>query len=89
MNDHGIVTGQYQDASGTIHGFIYTVKTKKFKTLDVSGSTLTQVWNINNNDVIALSSSSGSYAYCMKSTGCPSAAGHVNIRPAKYTPARP
>jgi hypothetical protein len=89
MNDNGIVTGQWEDSSGVIHGFIYTVATKKFADLDVSGSTLTQVWNINNNNVIALSSSSGSYVYCMTKKGCPSAAGHVNIRPAKYTPAQP
>lgn len=90
MNDHGLVTGQWEDASGNIHGFIYTIKTQKFADLDVSGATLTQVWNINDNDVIAVSSSSGSYAYCMTKKGCPkAAAGHVNNQPAKYIPARP
>jgi hypothetical protein len=89
MNDNGLVTGQWEDSSGNIHGWIYTVKTKKFVDLDVSGATLTQVWGINNNDVIAVSSSSGSYAYCMTKKGCPGKAAHVNMQPAKYTPARP
>ncbi len=89
MNDHGIVTGQWEDASSVIHGFIYTVKTKKFADLDAAGATLTQVWNINNNNVIAVSASTGSFVYCMSKKGCPGTDAHVNNPPAKYTPAKP
>jgi len=89
MNDNGLVTGQYEDTSGNIHGWIYTIKTKKFVAVNVSGATLTQVWGINNSDVIAVSSSSGSYVYCMTKKGCPTGAGRANNPPAKYTPARP
>lgn len=73
INDHGIVSGQFEDSAAAIHGFYYVIKTKKFTQLDVSGATLTQVWGVNNNDVIAASSSAGSYVYCIKSKGCPSA----------------
>ncbi|HEX4160280.1 MAG TPA: hypothetical protein VHY79_17580 [Rhizomicrobium sp.] len=90
MNDNGIVVGQWQDASGTIHGFYYTVNTGKYTNLDPPGSTQTQVWNINNSNVITASGSAGNFVYCMQKTGCPgNGAGVVNSRPAKFTPARP
>jgi hypothetical protein len=89
MNDKGLVTGQWEDTSGTIHGFIYTISTKKFVDLDAAGATLTQVWNINNNNVIAVSASTGSFVYCMTKKGCPGTAAHVSIPPVKYIAARP
>lgn len=75
INDRGIASGQYEDTSGVIHGFYYVISTQKFVTVDVSGASLTQVWGINDHDVIALSSSSGSYVYCIHARGCPAAAG--------------
>ncbi|HEX4080021.1 MAG TPA: hypothetical protein VHX61_14240 [Rhizomicrobium sp.] len=92
LNDNGLLTGQWEDSSGVIQGFVYDIKAKKFTDINYPGSTLTQVWGINNNDVIAVSSSAGSFAYCMKKKNCPKGdAGvantlHVN---AKYTPAAP
>jgi len=89
MNDNGYLTGQWEDTSGNIHGFYYVIKTKKFTDLDVSGATLTQVWNINNSNVIAVTSSAGSYAYCLSKKGCPGKESRVKNPPAKYVPARP
>jgi len=89
LNDKGVASGQFQDASGVIHGFTYTVKTKKMVQLDAPGSTLTQAWGINNNDVVAISSSAGSFAYCMKTTGCPTAADVAQHPVGKYVPAKP
>jgi hypothetical protein len=78
LNDHGIISGQYQDSSGAIHGFIYTISTNKYKALNVSGATLTQVWGISNGDVVAASSDVGSYAYCLKAKSCPTPGGVVH-----------
>jgi hypothetical protein len=89
MNDNGYITGQYEDASGVIHGFYYTEANKKFTSVDASGATLTQVWNINNSNVIAVSASTGSFAYCISKKGCPKSAERVNTPPLHYTPARP
>jgi hypothetical protein len=89
MNNNGLVVGQWEDTSSVIHGFIYTVSSASYVSLDAPGATLTQVWNINDNNVITASSSAGSFVYCMTSKGCPGAAARANIKPAKYTPARP
>lgn len=86
INNRGIASGQYEDTSSVIHGFYYVIKTQKFVTVDVSGASLTQVWGINNHDVIALSSSSGSYAYCIHARGCPTAAA---VRQPQHGSARP
>jgi hypothetical protein len=91
LSDGGIMSGQYQDASGTIHGFLYDTSTKKFTSLDAPGATLTQVWGINNNNVVAVSTDVGSFAYCMSKTGCPKAAGVMKTQhvPGRFTPAQP
>jgi hypothetical protein len=92
MNDNGYLTGQWENTSGVIEGFVYDIATKKFTDLVAPGSTFTQVWGINNSNVIAASSTAGSFVYCMTSKGCPSAGAavantlHVS---AKYTPAAP
>jgi hypothetical protein len=90
MNDSGSVVGQWEDASGIIHGFIYSVSDGSYTVLDAPGAaSLTQVWNINSNGVITASSDAGNFVYCMQNTGCPGNDGHAVTRPAKYTPARP
>jgi hypothetical protein len=73
LNDNGIVPCQYEDTSNVIHGCYYDVSTKKIKSLDPPGSTQTQIWGANNHDVIAASTSLGSYVYCIHATGCPTA----------------
>jgi len=84
LNDSGIVSGQWQDASGVIHGFVYDIAKKKYTSLDAPGSTFTQVWGINNSGVVAasaaLSTGTGSFAYCMTSKGCPAHAGVVGTQ---------
>jgi hypothetical protein len=76
LNNNGIVSCQYQDTAGGIHGCYYDVKAKTFTSLDVAGSTLTQIWEVDDNDVIAASSSVGSYVYCINKKGCPKGAAH-------------
>jgi len=79
LNDKGIASGQWEDSSSVIHGFVYNIAKKKFTSLDAPGASFTQVWGINNHNVVAVSAaeSSGteSFAYCMSTTGCPSASG--------------
>lgn len=91
MNNNDYLSGQWEDTSGVIHGFIYKISTKKFTDLDVSGASLTQVWGINDHDVVAASSSLGSYIYCVKT--CPAMAAGIAKRQqphqVKYTPAAP
>jgi hypothetical protein len=92
MNDNGLATGQFEDASGAIHGFIYTIKTKKFTQLDAPGSALTQVWGINNNNVIAVSTTDvGSFVYCMTKKGCPKGGADAAVHPVHthMAPAKP
>jgi hypothetical protein len=91
INDKGIESGQYQDSSGAIHGFIYKISNGTFTALDVPGATLTQVWGISNADVVTASSDLGSYVYCIKARTCPGA-GKVRHAPPhvshNYTPAQ-
>ncbi|HEY3639257.1 MAG TPA: hypothetical protein VGK90_14005 [Rhizomicrobium sp.] len=91
MNDNGLVSGQWEDASGVIHGFIYTIKTGKFQSLDAPGASETQAWGINNSNVVAVSTTTvGSFVYCMTKTGCPkSGAGVSNMQHGKLAPAAP
>jgi len=89
MNDKGWVSGQHEDSSNAIHGFIYKISTGKFTSLDVPGATLTQVWGISNRNVVTASSDIGSYVYCIKATTCPTPrAGAVKTQhvSGKYTP---
>jgi hypothetical protein len=88
MNNNGIIVGQWEDSSGNIHGWYYTVSTGKFVSLDAPGATITQTWNINDNNVIAASTTTaGSFIYCMST--CPKEAAHVNNPPKYMAPARP
>jgi hypothetical protein len=92
LNDNGVASGQYQDSSGVIHGFIYDLGTKTFTSLEAPGASLTQAWGISNNNVVAVSADIGSFVYCIKKGTCPQSAGafrtmqHIS---GKYTPARP
>jgi hypothetical protein len=92
MNDKGYATGQYQDSSGFIHGFLYQIGTGAFTSLDVPGATITQVWGISNHNVIAASSDIGSYVYCLKARTCPvTGAGAAKTQhvSGKFSPAPP
>jgi hypothetical protein len=92
LNDKGYVSGQYQDTSGVIHGFVYNISKAKFTTLDAPGASLTQAWDISNNDVVGVSTDVGSFVYCIKASTCPGAgAGVVKTQhvPGRYTPALP
>ena len=89
LNDKGIATGQFEDASGIIHGFYYTISTGKFKQLDAPGASETQVWGLNNGDVITASiPGAGSYVYCIKAKTCP-AAGKVVVHAPPQAGAKP
>ena len=88
INDNGIVTCQYEDQGGAIHGCYYDVGKKTFTGLDISGASLTQVWGPNNNDVIAASSDVGSYVYCIHAKGCPAAANFHQTQGKSWHPAQ-
>jgi hypothetical protein len=89
LNDKGMASGQFEDSSGVIHGFILDIATSKITQLDAPGATLTQAWGINNNNVVAVSSSVGSFAYCVSKKNCPTAAGVIPGQSGKSLPARP
>jgi len=84
MNNKGIVSGQWEDVSDVIHGFIYDIAKKKYTSLDAPGASFTQVWGMNDAGVVAASaaepSGTESFAFCMHSTGCPSAGAAVERR---------
>lgn len=89
LNDKGIATGQFEDASSVIHGFYYSISTGKYKQLDAPGAATTQVWGLNNHDVITASiPGAGSYVYCIHATGCP-AAGKVVVHAPPRAGAKP
>jgi len=72
LNDKGIATGQFEDASSVIHGFYYNIATGKYKQLDAPGASTTQVWGLNNKGVITASiPGAGSYVYCLHASTCP------------------
>jgi len=94
MNNHGRVSGQWEDTSGVIHGFIYDMGKGKhsYTSLDVPGATFTQVWGINNNDVVAASAAvsnvTQSFIYCIKAN-CPGTPGHALKMQPGGKPAKP
>jgi hypothetical protein len=74
LNDKGIVSGQFEDTSGLIHGFYYNISSGRYKQLDAPGATTTQVWGLNNKGVITASiPGAGSYVYCIHASTCPTA----------------
>jgi hypothetical protein len=83
LNNKGEVSGQWEDTSGVIHGFVYDINKGKhsYQSLDAPGASFTQVWGINNNDVVAVSAdvsnATQSFAYCMRAANCPGSTGHV------------
>jgi hypothetical protein len=92
LNGKGMMSGQYQDASGVIHGFLYDTNSKAFTSLDAPGASLTQIWGLNDHNVVAASSDVGSFVYCVSGSGCPGAdAGAVRTQhvSGKYSPALP
>lgn len=88
MNDRGMLSGQWEDTSGVIHGFVYKIAKNKYTSLDAPGASFTQVWGINNHDVVAASAAEStgteSFAYCISAKGCPSAGAAV-----RHTTQRP
>ena len=70
-------SGQWEDVSGIIHGFIYNINKKTYTSLDAPGASATQVWGLNDAGVVAASAAEASgiesFVYCMHSTGCPGA----------------
>jgi hypothetical protein len=92
LNNKGMMSGQYQDASGVIHGFIYDISSQAFTSLDAPGSALTQAWGINDHNVVAVSTTDvGSFVYCVSNKGCPSGGAGVVRRhgSGKTAPAQP
>ncbi|HEX3429422.1 MAG TPA: hypothetical protein VHT03_00935 [Rhizomicrobium sp.] len=85
LNNHGIVSGQWDDSSGVIHGFVYDASTGKYTSLDAPGASFTQVWGINDADVVtasaATTSGTQSFVYCMKAAGCPAPGRVVKTSP--------
>jgi hypothetical protein len=81
LNNKGIVSGQWEDVSGVIHGFIYNINKKTYTSLDAPGASFTQVWGLNDAGVVAASaaepSGTESFAYCMHSRSCPDAGAAV------------
>jgi len=72
INDKGIITGFWTDTSGIIHGYYYKVKSKKFITLKVPGSsTFVQAWGVDDSNRIAIGSDTGPYIFCPAGATCP------------------
>lgn len=87
INNKGQATGQYEDSSGVIHGFIYTIATKAFKNIRVPGSaSFVQAWGINDMGQVAIGSDAGYYVYCPSSRHCSFGGRHASVAPARDKP---
>ena len=73
INDSGLVSGQWDDNGGIVHGFSYDSDTSTFTEIDdPSAASFTQPWGVNKSGLIAVSSDVGSYIYCtLKKSKCP------------------
>lgn len=71
LNDAGLATGVWTDASSVQHAFMYDTKTSKFTSLEPKGATTSVAGGVNNKGLIAIYSNKGSFIYCPKA--CPSA----------------
>lgn len=82
INDKGVISGQYGDASGRIYSFIYSIANKTFKQLKIPhAKSFVQAWGINNKGQVAVGSDIGYYIYCPSERHC--------TFPGKRTPPKP
>ncbi|MBV8800580.1 MAG: hypothetical protein JO208_12330, partial [Alphaproteobacteria bacterium] len=66
INKSLVASGQWTNSAGHSHGFTYRLHNGNYVDLDpLDGSTSQQAWGINDHNLVALSTSSGtSYIYC-------------------------
>jgi len=78
LNKKGFASGQVIDSSGNPHSFTYDSTTGVFTTINVGdGSTLQQAWGVNDNGLVAVSTSIASYIYCPQTQHCPTGARNI------------
>jgi hypothetical protein len=53
INNSNVVAGFYNDANGNAHGYVYTLATGKYKTVNIGGAVSTAVTGINDSGEIA------------------------------------
>jgi len=53
INNTGTAVGFYNDSAGNAHGYVYNIKSKKFKLVTVSGATSLTATAINNKGAVA------------------------------------
>ncbi|HEY3811811.1 MAG TPA: hypothetical protein VGL66_01180 [Caulobacteraceae bacterium] len=66
INDQGVMTGSYSDASGNSHSFLLAADMTTFTLIEPAGSVDNQAWAINKDGEVAISSDVGPFIYCSK-----------------------
>lgn len=84
INDNGQAVGQWVDASGNTHSFLYDIATNAFTDIEVNGATNVYAWNINSVGAVAVSTDIGSFIWCASGSACP--AGARTVRAPVHVP---
>ncbi len=71
INDSGQAVGQWTDAKGNTHSFLFDIATGTFTDIKVPGATNVQAWAINNGGEVVLDSDAGAFIWCAKKNQCP------------------
>jgi hypothetical protein len=71
INNKGRVAGQWIDANGNEHSFLYDTATAIFTDIKVKGATIVRAWAINSAGAIAVSTDIGSFIWCERARQCP------------------
>ncbi len=89
INDSGLATGFWRDASRNFHPFTLDTTTGTFTQMDVPGAVFQQMLGINSAGFIAVDTDVGSFVYCPKSKKkCPGNANAAVIGKSTYVRAR-
>lgn len=89
INDRQNASGQWDDSSGNPHAFWLDTKTSTFKDIKIhDGGTFQQAWGLNSNNLVAVSSSTGtSYIWCAHiASKCPSGGAEVKVNTIHVAP---
>jgi hypothetical protein len=79
VNDQGVISGSYNDASGNSHSFVLAPDLQTYTLILIPGSSNNQAWGINNGGEVVISSDVGPFIYCSLNGHGHCRSGHAKV----------
>ncbi|HWA91331.1 MAG TPA: hypothetical protein VG889_14945 [Rhizomicrobium sp.] len=70
INDKGLAVGQWTDAKGHAHSFVYDTVTATFTDIAVKHAHQVAAWGINSQGAVAVATDKGSFIWCASRRAC-------------------